>query len=304
MKGNTRRIDFSASDESVNRILRRETPAPGADSARYSCCFNQNEDQFLLLEKPVTIPSFPIHHAIENRQPPPGYTAIIKNLCEYLMENFPSLAADTVWYFDPSVIHSPSFYRIVTVEGQKYLYLLMIDLTCRPLESRIIEVGSNNRTHAYQTNRLYFECDYLPVEEVNSSGNSITLSQTIPVTWKGEAGQGYMLHGIWMDSDINKFFSKLILPAGKRIHPYYPVTCKQHCVSMNAFGQHGPELFHRIRKYIEPSLESILAELQTKTFSEQLPLFVELKKKIPSELGQRWKNLDVQIFLNEYTVEF
>ena len=35
------------------------------------------------------------------------------------------------------------------------------------------------------------------------------------MTWKGESGEGYMIHGIWMDADINKFFSKLVLPKGR-----------------------------------------------------------------------------------------
>ena len=309
MTGNTSRLDFSLTDESINRILQRNTTTEQSDPMRHSCCFNQSEDQFLLLNKPLDVPAMPIHHSIEDRTPPPGYLEMIKSLCEYLMENYPSLAADTHWYFDPHVIHSPTFYRIVTLDGYHYLYLLMIDLTCRPLECTIVERGSNNRTHAYQTSRLYFECDYMPLEEVHPAAKYIKLKQTIPVTWKGEAGQGYMLHGIWMDSDINKFFSKLILPAEKRNHPYYPVTCKQHCVTMNAFGQNGPELFHQIRQYIEPSLDEILSDLQTSTFSELMPLFKDLKKTIPSELGARWKDLNIQVYMNErdqkeYTVEF
>ena len=225
------------------------------------------------------------------------------------MENCPTLAAGTDWYFDPSTIHTPTFCRIVTIEKRHYLYLLMIDLTCHPLECTILEQGSNNRTHSYRTNRLYFECDYFPLESLDTDHKTCTLAQTIPVTWKGEAGQGYMMHGIWMDSDINKFFSKLILPADKRNHPYYPVTCKQHCVTMNAFAQGSPVLLHRFREFIEPFLTDILADLQSSPFSELMPLFRQLKDSIPGELGTRWKDLTINAYLNdrdqkEYTVGF
>lgn len=309
MSRNTSKIDFSTTDESINRILHRNTILPQGKTELHTCCFNQNEDQFLLMEKPLDVPALPIHHTIDDRVPPPEYIAKIALICEYLMEHCPSLTANTTWFFDPAAIHTPSFYRIITIEGQHYLYLLMIDLTCRPLESTMLEQGSNNRTHAYRTNRIYFECDYFPLEEVDAVSHSVTLKQTIPATWKGEAGQGYMIHGIWMDSDINKFFSKLILPSDKRNHPYYPITCKQHCVTMNAFGQTGPELFHRIREYIEPSLNEILEDLQTTPFSELLPLYKQLKSAIPIEIGLRWNNLAVRAYLNErdqkeYIVEF
>jgi len=309
MSRHTSLIDFSCTGEAINRILQRKISIPPANTRKYSCRFNQNEDQFLLLEKPLTVPALPVHHDIDNPNPPDGYMDKIAAVCEYLMDNCPELAAGTRWFFDAAAIHTPSFYRITNIDGQNYLYLLMIDLTCRPLDSTVTEQGTNNRTHAYTTNRIYFECDYFPLASIGSDGNSATLLQTIPVTWKGEAGQGYMIHGIWMDSDINKFFSKLILPAGKRNHPYYPVTCKQHCVTMNAFGQNGPELLHRIREFIEPALNPILQDLQTAPFSELMPLFSKLRSGMPPEFGKRWENLTVQTYLNEreqkeYTVEF
>jgi len=309
MSRNTSRIDFSCTGEAINRILQRETLESAPADVRHSCRFNQNEDQFLLLEKPLDVPALPVHHNIDDPNPPAGYIEKIAGVCGYLMENCPSLAANTRWFFDPAAIHTPSFQRIVTIDGQRYLYLLMVDLTCRPLESTVTAEGTNNRTHAYRTNRVYFECDYFPLVQADDDRQSVSLLQTIPATWKGEAGQGYMIHGIWMDSDINKFFSKLILPAGKRNHPYYPITCKQHCVTMNAFGQDGPELLHLIRQSIEPALEPILQDLQTTPFSELMPLFTQLKSTIPDELGSRWQHLSVQTCLNEreqkeYTVEF
>lgn len=300
-------MDFSCTDESVNRILYRAQMRGSVPGNHSACRYNQNEDQFLLLGTPIEVPALPVHHPIDVRVPPEGYTAVIGKIADFLVRECPTLVAGTRWFFDPLDIHAPQFWRIEQYEGQLYLYTLMVDLTCRPLESEITEGGTNFRTHAYRTNHLYFECDWFPL--FGSTADTATLLQTIPITWRGESGQGYMLHGIWMDSDINKFFSKLILPAGKRNHPYYPITCKQHCVTMNAFGQAGPGGLHRIRGLIEPALYPILKDLQSAPFSELMPLFVGLKKKVPIELGSRWKDLSVRTILNEreqkeYIVEF
>ena len=300
MSRNTSKIDFSCTDESINRILQRIPAARPDLPRRHSCRYNQNEDQFILLDDFLEVPSLPVHHSMDNPAPPEGYIPVIASLSEFLGAHAPDLVAGTRWFFDPLAIHTPTFCRIDRFDGQDYLYHLMIDLTCRPLESEITARGTNNRTHEYRTKRLYFECDYFPLESADPAGGNATLLQTIPVTWKGEAGQGYMIHGIWMDSDINKFFSKLILPVGKRNHPYYPVTCKQHCVSMNAFGQDGPGELHRIREVIEPALYEILADLQNAPFSETLPLFARLKRTVPSVSGTRWEDLSVRMILNEY----
>ncbi len=307
MSRNTSKIDVTRTDDSINRILLAGSPA--APSLSHTCHFNQNEDQFIILGIPLEVPHLPVHHSIENREPPPGYLEMVASLSSYLMRNCPELASGTTWYFDPVSIHTPSFYRVVRADGRLYLYHLLVDLACRPLESEIIEQGTNSVTHAYRTHHLYFESDFYPLAEAESSGGKMIFDQTIPFTWKGESGEGYMIHGIWMDADINKFFSKLVLPRGKRNHPFYPVTCKQHCVSMNAFGQGGPELLHAIRLFLEPAMGEILAELQRSPFSEQMPLFRKLKEQIPPELGASWANLSVHAGLNdhdqkEYIVEF
>jgi len=307
MSRNTNRIDVSCTDERINSILSQDEGAPY--TVPHAFCYNQNEDQFAFLDESISIPSIPVHHTMNNPIPPDGYTEMIANLSGDLKKLVPHLIAGTKWYFDPVDIHTPTFYRIIRIEDTDYLYLLLVDLTCRPLDSEITEEGTNIRTHAYNTNRLYFECDYFPIQAIDEKKGILTLKQSIPVTWKGEAGQGYMIHGIWMDADINKFFSKLILPSGKRNYPYYPVNCKLHCVSMNAFGLKSPALLHEIRKHIEPALNSILRDLQSTTFSELLPLFEQLKKTIPERLGQTWDNLSVRVILNnrdqkEYIVEF
>jgi len=118
-----------------------------------------------------------------------------------------------------------------------------------------------------------------------------------------------MIHGIWMDADINKFFSKAFLPEGKRNHPYYPFTCKLHAVCMNAYGFSGPELLHRARRHLEPELDVILDDLQANAFSERLTLFQAFRSRIPVDIGAAWDRLSVSAYLTEreqkeYLVEF
>jgi hypothetical protein len=306
MSRNTSRIDVSRTDDRINKML-SVVPAHAKADGTTVCRYSRNEDQFITLSEPVTVPSMPVHHPLDENTPPKGYCDAILTLVNALIRLEPTLLAGTSWYFDPANIHAPTFYRVEYVGKAPYLYLALVDLTCRPLECEILTAGTNSATSEYRTERLYFECDWFPLE--NASSGNLEISQSIPFTWKGEAGQGYMLHGIWMDSDINKFFSKLILPAGKRNYPYYPFTCKQHCVSMNAWGMNGPELLDAARRHIEPMMDDILADLQVNPFSELMPLFARIRETIPASLGERWKNLNVTSRLDEreqkeYTVEF
>ena len=297
MGRNTSRITVSSTDGAVNALLGDISPTAtrgGPVAFRY----NQGEDQFMILDGALEVPALPVHHSMDDPSPPAGYVDSIAKIAARLADLCPWLVAGTRWFFDPFSILTPSFYRVVSHEGQPYLYLVMVDLLCRPLECLITEQGTNARTHAYRSNRLYFECDYLPLTDATTD-SELVLNQTIPVTWKGESGEGYMVHGIWMDSDINKFFSKLALPEGKRNHPYYPLTCKQRCVSMNALGQKDPSILHRARAFIEPSLDRILEDLQSAPFSELMPLFREMKAAVPADVSRGWDNLSVRAELNE-----
>ncbi|ULQ60528.1 hypothetical protein K7I13_04310 [Brucepastera parasyntrophica] len=306
MNRKTTSIDISLTNDMVNGILRACVPEKAETIPAFR--YNEGEESFILLKTPLEIPEMPVHHPIEETTPPAGYLNMISGLCSYLAEKCPFLVKDTKWFFNPVTIHQPCFYRLYEYEKETYVYLLRVNLLCRPLESEVISHKTNAKTAHYRTNRLYVEADFLPLSGVQPE-KELIIHQTIPDTWKGEAGQGYMIYGIWMDADINKFFSKLVIPAGKRIHPYYPVTCKYRCISLNALGNTGPGLLHEIRHIIEPCLDDILEELQVSAFSEQLPLFRKIKKTVPHEITAHWKNLSVQICLNtqeqkEYVIEF
>lgn len=318
MVSSTSAIDTSVTVPSIDALL-GSIPLGVAGSKR-RCRYSQSEDPFLLLEEPLEIPSFPVHHDFRDTLPPPGYTEAIALIADRAVQSVPWLLAGTRWYFDPVNIHNPAFYRVEILNNRAYLYLARLDLACRPLESEILEEGSNNRTQRYRSRHLYFESDWYPLARMPESDrkagkSSLEIEQTIPVTWKGESGEGYMIHGIWMDSDINKFFSKLVLPPGRRNHPFYPVTCKHRCVSVNALGlepgrsSRGPAVLQGIMDALEPELDDILEDLQAAPFSELLPLFREIKARIDPALGDPWSNLQVTASLNErehkeYSVEF
>ncbi len=295
----TSRIDVSATSAEIGAILRSLPDSTRVSPPDNRFRFNQSEDLFVDLPGTFEVPSLPVHHDMDKREPPRGYVEALALIVSAIGKLFPTLLAGTSWYFNPLSIHAPSFYRIDSTGESRYLYLVILDLACRPLDCEILERGSNTGTHAYRTNRLYFECDYIPLAPRGENANSIELAETIPVTWKGESGEGYMVHGIWMDADINKFFSKLILPEGKRTHPLYPVTCKHRCVSMNALVPGGPPLLDDIRALIEPELGRILEDLQNAPFSEIMPLFTELKRRVPIALISAWEGITVTPELNE-----
>lgn len=308
MDRKTSTIEFGFSDSTIDTIL--SAPCPDVQPVK-KLYYNRNEDQFLTLTSPLEIPGLPVHHPLENRTPPDGYVSMIADLASFLMKEVPSLVAGTHWAFDPVNLHVPQFYRIHKIGAQNYLMLTRIDLACYPLDSEIIKEGSNNRTHAYRTSRLFFESDWMPLASVEELPDRTLVQpfQTIPNTWKGEAGQGYMIHGIWMDADINKFFSKLFLPEGRRSHPFYPVNCKHRCVCVNSLHLPDPEILERIREVIEPELDSILRDLQNSPFSELMPLFKRIRSEVPKETCTVWKNVRVTPTLDkddhkEYIVEF
>ncbi len=80
------------------------------------------------------------------------------------------------------------------------------------------------------------------------------VEQMISDTWIGETGRGYFIQGIWMDADLNKFFTKLVIPQGKRIYPYYPFTSKYRTICHNPIGISSAqrrEAIPRLHRFID-----------------------------------------------------
>jgi hypothetical protein len=220
------RIKVAYFDEELNRLIAAlpETPASGGMPL---VKFNQNEELFLEFEEEFLVPSFPIHHDMKIAEPERDYMEALRELVKRITRRIPSAFHGLTYYFDSSEILKPCFFRLYRVGEAIYLYLLRIDLGYRPFEAELEEMGTNDRTPIYRTRRLYAESEFIPLESVSWKGEQVeafNIRQLISNTWIGETGRGYFLHGIWMDTGLSKFFTKLVLPDGGRIYPFYPLS--------------------------------------------------------------------------------
>lgn len=270
--------------------------------------FNSGEEFFIRLAQPIVVPSFPIHHDVRQSTPSVEYATALRDFIDHLLPAVPPFFSDLTYFFDPSEIQKPCFYRIYKIEDSYYLYLIRINLLYRPLESEELRRGSNDTTAAYRSNRLYLESDVIPLVSVITELGKIiafTIRQTISQTWIGETGKGYLVRGIWMDMELTKFFSKLFLPPGKRTYPYYPFTCKYKTLCLSILDPRPEKrrtqipLLHGALGFLLPDMEKIQQALTTESFSENLPLFKEIRARVPPSLVTPWTNITVTPYLNE-----
>jgi len=224
-------IRVGSTDPAVNAAIASIPTA--ARNAPYSMRFNQNEEFFLELGTDIQVPSFPIHHDVRVPVPKPEYALPFRALARSLIAAMPGLFRGLAYCFDPAEILKPCFYKLYKVQDELYLYLLRIDLLPRPFDSRVTGRGDNDRTAAYTTRRLFVESDLIPLAGLAKEGERLTgfrIRQLVSQTWIGESGKGYTVRGIWMDADLTKFFTKLFLPAGLKVYPFYPLACKYKTV--------------------------------------------------------------------------
>jgi hypothetical protein len=308
-------IRLGYADKIVNDLL--AAPRAGA-AAPYGLRYNQGEEAFVELAEPYTVPSFPIHHDVRRDEPDPGYLSSLRAWIESLLQAAPDFFYDLVYFFDPAEILKPCFFKTYRNGNEYYLYLLRVNLAFRPLESEQIERGDNDRTSAYRSRRLYMESDFIPLESGPPGDDEpavFSVKQTIAQTWIGETGRGYFQHGIWMDSELTKFFSKLFLPTGTRCYPFYPFTCKYKTLCMTV-PDPTAETRRRLLPYLGFALEFLAPEmsriqdaLRAANFSETLPIFTELRSKVDESRREPWTRLRVTPYLNadeqkEFRVEF
>ncbi len=296
------RVGFA--DQRINGLLE----SIGTEQRPYRRHFSQSEDFFLHLEGPLSVPHFRIHHDVRQSEPSSDYAAALTTVTAQVARLAPQLLKDLTYFFDPAEILRPCFYHVYRVDESLYLYLLRIDLMMRATESTVQEKGTNDLTPAYATQRLFLEPIVIPLEEVvlaNGRVKGFRVHQTISQTWIGEFGRGYFQQGIWMDADLTKFFSRLFLPAGRKTYPYYPYHCKYKTVCQSLIGLSPaqraasvPQL-HRSLGFLLPSMERIQAEMERSSFSEEMPVFLELKKTVPAEWYDAWSTIRVQSYLNE-----
>jgi hypothetical protein len=284
----------------------------------YALRYNQSEELFIELAEPFTVPRFPIHHDVRERSPRADYIQGLRGWIESLMKVAPDFFSDLTYFFDPGETLKPCFFKLYRCGENHYLYLLRVNLAFRPLESELLERGGNDETSSYRSRRLYLDSDFIPLEAIvteNDRPTALVVKQVVSQTWIGETGKGYFLRGIWMDTELTKFFSKLFLTPGKRSYPFYPFTCKYKTVCMtvpNPVSEVRKRLLpylHAAIGFLAPEMERIQAELKGADFSESLPIFTELRAKANESLREPWTDVRVTPYLNadeqkEFRVEF
>jgi len=315
MKKKKNEIRLYATDEQINLLLNPQRPL---EHSRPTIHFNYNEEFFIKLPEVVTVPHFPIHHDINLMSPDTSYMEALRRFLTIITDLVPEVFRDLTYFFDPVDILRPGFFHLYRIKDQLFLYLLRIDLNFKTHFGTIIERGGNDNTHTYSTSSLFLENDIIPlaaIGEENRQVHSFFIQQHLADTWIGESGKGYFVQGIWIDRELTKFFSKLFLPKAKRSYPYYPFTCKYQtiCHSVLDFSPEGRKrhlkILYQARAFLIPSFDTIQKVLSRDDFSETLPVFVELKKKISPRWEEVWKPLQVRVYLNEddmkeFQVEF
>jgi len=297
----------------VNALLR----GIASDETPWTRHYNQNEEFFVELAGEFDVPSLPIHHDVRQPRPDERYVASLCEVLEQLARLAPGMFRDVTYAFDPADVLKAHFHRVYRVEGRCYLYLLNLDLGFRAQEHAAAAKGTNDMTAAYHSRRLFAESMFVPVE-ANGNGNqersAYGVIQSFSQTWLGERGRGYFVQGIWIDHDLTKFFSKLFLPTGVRAYPFYPFVCRYRTICEATIDLSSAErrlrlpYLHRALDFIGPELNRIERELRNASFSEDLPLFQELKRSLPPAWESFHRGLRLKAYLNaagmrEFAVE-
>lgn len=307
-------VRVAYSDSEINQTLKAE---PGSDVA-YSRHFSQEEDFFLRLPEPIVVPSIPIHHNVYDSRPTSTYIEALRTYMSRLYGRVPTMLNDLTYLFDPSEIFRPSFFHLYRLQDRTYLYLLRLDISYKPQIHEATARNGNDVTPEYRTDRVYLESDFIPLADVHvvdGKIRSFDVMQSISQTWIGETGRGYFVQGIWLDRELTKFFSKLFIPKGKRMYPYFPFSCKHKaiCHTVLELGREGrkkalPRL-HRAREFLEPRMSRIEAALRSETFSEELEEFTTMQAEVDMSYWESvWQGVSVAVYLNdlemrEYRIE-
>lgn len=300
-KGN--RLFIRGMESCFNEAL-RSTAAPRSCSLH----FNQGEDFFIRLADEVMIPSFPVHHDIRVHHAVEVEKQALLAALTTLAPHVGKFLQDMQFFFDPTENQKPSFIQFLNCEGQLYAGIIRLDLAFRASTCRVVQRGTNDQTASYASRHFVVEADLIPLldrQRLADGSLELTLSQTISETWIGETGRGYFLQGIWLDREISKFFTRLFLPRGKRLYPYYPLNCKYRSTTFQLVDL-SPEsriracrFLHQARQVLEPNIRLIEESLHRQDFSEELDSFVQLKTRVDPAMEAFFTPYAIRSYLNE-----
>ena len=300
----TNTIPAKVSDPTLNALL---AGAP-EEERPLALHFSQTEEFFVRTPEEYRVPRLAIHHDVRRPRPDPGYISRLAEVLAQLLGLAPQLWRGLTYFFDPAEVLRPSFFQLHRLGARQYLYLLRLDLAFRPQAHRVLERGDNDLTTAFSTRELYLESSLIPLQGVlaeNGRTSEMLVDQAISNTWIGETGRGYFVQGIWMDNDLTRFFSRLLLPAGLRTYPYYPYLCRYRtlCRSLLRFSEADREAalpqLHRAYEFLKPVMGRVEFALKGGEFSEKNPVFRELKSRVPESWYRCWEGLRVEAYLNE-----
>lgn len=213
---------------------------------------------------PIEVPSFPIHHDVRNPVPGTAYLAAIQRWLEGVRCPLSSLDPELVWGFDPRAPLQPILYRLVERAAGRFLMLLRFDLSYRRGFHNLLERGDTEVTHRYETRRLFFQFDFLPLGQADGDRGRFEVRRLFDPTWVGEVGRGYHLQGIWMDDALTEVFSRMVLPALERHFPFYPLRCRYLTLSAQAVLPNGQavESLARVMETLARFPDNVFREIQ------------------------------------------
>jgi len=298
-------IKVASLDSEVNSAI-ATIPSDAVD-ADFGILFNQAEELHLTLPVELFYPRLPIHHDVHDPEPSASYAHAIRAFVADLVKILPASLRGLTYYFDPAEILRPCFYRLYKVENSIYLYHLRIDLTQHPFEGDVLEEGSNDFTAAFKSDKLWIESEIIPLDAVMwdlGRVRAFKIHQMISNTWIGETRRGHYIQGIWMDDGLSRFFTKLFLPEGTRIYPWFPVFCKYKtvCASSPTTAPEGRRrilpLLHRAITFLDPEMERIQRSLKDSDFSDKMPEFLEIRSRVPAGWKEIFRGYSSRPYLN------
>lgn len=304
MEAITQKIKVDYCDPRINEMLTRLGPS----SVPYSIHFNQHEEFFLKLYQDFEVYALPIHHDVNETRPTPAYQNSLQAILQQLCTIIPELFQATTYYFDPADILRPAFFRTLTLYEQPYLYLLQLDFNHHFQEGQLVTKGNNDLTPHYRTQHLYLEAALLPLADIQKTGEQayqFTIRQILADTWIGEEGRGYFAKGIWIDSELTKFFSKLFLLPGQKHYPYYPFLCRYKTIALaliqfseQAIRRALPYL-HNALQFLTPEIQAIQQALKNQPFNEGLEIFGKLRERLDTGWTDFLTTFKIDTYLNQ-----
>ncbi len=287
-----------------------------APAARFTRHFTQSEDFFIKFDSEYLTPRFHIHHDVKEWQPDDQYLAALDNTLSPLASRAPEVFSGLTYFFDPREIFKACFFRLHESGGEPFFYLLRLDFGFRPNYQTIVDRGDNDVSHVSRTACLFLEPLLIPLRRIeeDGAGRRAIVKSLISRTWIGEYGRGYFRQGIWMDNDLTKFFTRLFLEPDRRPYPFYPFLCNYStvCAMPAGFGAGSRDAAAASLKeavaFLEPALPAVQDALKATAFSEDLPVFRELKSRALPSVGSAWKPVSISAYLNaqglkEYRIE-